>query len=150
MIGSPIVFHTAPPQPSSNALATWPYVLVGGPEASQKEFGLSMPAKVVRRSAMGQPVLNLLRRGHAFRGGIHDFGAAVGAIAAGEHARIGGDTELGARALADRHDHHVAGNRFAAAQLEPGDRAVAHDASRRGVEAESTAVFLGELVLIVI
>src|SRR6185436_3265267 len=52
MIGSPIVFHTAPPQPASNALATWPYVLVGGPEASQKGLGLSMPAKLVFRSAI--------------------------------------------------------------------------------------------------
>src|SRR5947207_9650601 len=52
MIGSPIVFQTAPPQPWSNALATCPYVLVGGPEARQKGFGLSMPAKFVRRSAI--------------------------------------------------------------------------------------------------
>src|SRR5690242_13461978 len=52
MIGSPIVFQTAPPQPSSNALATWTYVLVGGPEASQNGFGDLMPAKLTERSAM--------------------------------------------------------------------------------------------------
>src|SRR2546426_12477404 len=55
MIGSPIVFQTAPPQPWSNALATWPYVFVGGPDANQNGFGLSIPAKFVRRSAIPPP-----------------------------------------------------------------------------------------------
>src|SRR5688572_26062026 len=52
MIGSPIVFHTAPPHPSSKAFATWTYVFVGGPEASQNGFGLLMPAKSTERSAI--------------------------------------------------------------------------------------------------
>src|SRR6266536_448365 len=52
MMGSPIVFHTAPPQPSSNAFATWTYVFVGGPLANQNGLGLSIPAKFTRRSAI--------------------------------------------------------------------------------------------------
>src|SRR5690348_7364674 len=60
MIGSPIVFHTAPPQPSSNALATWTYVLVGGPDASQNGLGDLMPAKLTERSATGSPEVQQL------------------------------------------------------------------------------------------
>src|SRR6185503_21093589 len=52
MIGSPIVFQTAPPQPSSKAFATWTYVFVGGPEASQNGLGLLIPAKLTLRSAI--------------------------------------------------------------------------------------------------
>src|SRR2546428_7417135 len=77
MIGSPIVFQTAPPQPSSNALATWPYVFVGGPDASQKGFGLWMPAKVVRRSAIGQPFVNLLCGLHTFCRGVDNLRSAI-------------------------------------------------------------------------
>src|ERR1700730_12308749 len=51
-IGSPIVFHTAPPQPASNARITCPAVLVGGPEASQNGLGLVIPANFTLRSAM--------------------------------------------------------------------------------------------------
>src|SRR6266511_5797339 len=88
MIGSPIVFQTAPPQPASNALATWPYVFVGGPEASQKGFGDSIPAKFTRKSAMGPPAqrfVNPRRRRNPVRGRVHDFRSTVRAVAADEH-----------------------------------------------------------------
>src|SRR5262245_52993517 len=52
-IGSPSVFHTAPPQPRSNARITWSPVLVGGALASQNGLGLLMPAKSMDRSATG-------------------------------------------------------------------------------------------------
>ena len=51
-MGSPMVFHTAPPQPASNARITWPPVLVGGPEASQKGLGERRPQKLTDRSAI--------------------------------------------------------------------------------------------------
>src|SRR5256886_12121429 len=88
MIGSPIVFQTAPPQPSSNALATWPYVFVGGPDASQKGFGLWMPAKVVRRSAIGQPFVNLLCGLHTFCRGVDNLRSAIRTISAHKHLRM--------------------------------------------------------------
>src|SRR5437762_4540194 len=52
-IGSPSVFHTAPPQPASNARMICSPVFVGGALASQKGLGLLMPANEVDRSAMG-------------------------------------------------------------------------------------------------
>src|SRR5580700_8236048 len=52
-MGSPMVFHTAPPQPASKARITWPPVFVGGPEASQKGLGERKPQKLTLRSAMG-------------------------------------------------------------------------------------------------
>src|SRR5258706_16221551 len=52
-IGSPSVFHTAPPQPASNARMICSPVLVGGALASQNGLGLLMPANEVDRSAMG-------------------------------------------------------------------------------------------------
>src|ERR1022692_4179158 len=51
-MGSPIVFHTAPPQPASKARITWPPVLEGGPDASQNGLGLVMPANFTVRSAI--------------------------------------------------------------------------------------------------
>src|SRR5580704_14090225 len=51
-MGSPMVFQTAPPQPASKARMTWPPVLVGGPEASQKGLGLVTPANFTVKSAI--------------------------------------------------------------------------------------------------
>src|SRR5580658_3684257 len=51
-MGSPMVFQTAPPQPASKARITWPAVFDGGPEASQKGFGDSMPQNFTFRSAI--------------------------------------------------------------------------------------------------
>src|SRR3989442_13833536 len=42
-IGSPIVFHTAPPQPASNARITCPAVFAGGPLATPNGGGLKSP-----------------------------------------------------------------------------------------------------------
>src|SRR2546422_11490362 len=63
-IGSPIVFHTAPPQPASNAPITCPAVFAGGPLASQNGLGDSRPQNFTRRSAIAhltkhlQPQMN--------------------------------------------------------------------------------------------
>src|SRR5580704_12194 len=51
-MGSPIVFHTAPPQPASNARITCAPVFDGGPDASQKGFGDSSPQSFTRKSDM--------------------------------------------------------------------------------------------------
>src|SRR5271154_431495 len=51
-IGSPSVFHTAPPQPASKARITCSPVFAGGAEASQKGLGLLMPAMSMLRSAI--------------------------------------------------------------------------------------------------
>src|SRR5512142_1167324 len=113
MIGSPTVFHTAPPQPRSNARATWPYVLVGGPDASQNGLGLSMPAKFVLSSAMcssptvsyrllpsptvpyrplpsstRQSLVNGFRRPHPVRRRVHDLPAAAREVTPGKHVRM--------------------------------------------------------------
>src|ERR1022692_3315116 len=86
-MGSPMVFHTAPPQPASKARMTCSPVLVGGPEASQKGLGQRMPAKLVARSAMvHHPEGSAFTVGY----GIHHFAAAVDAIAAGVVFRIAG------------------------------------------------------------
>src|SRR5690242_12892924 len=84
-MGSPMVFHTAPPQPASNARITCSPQLVGGPDASQNGFGQRiLPANTVVRSAI--PRLQPLRHGQ--RGAfsicyrVHDLAPAVHAIAA--------------------------------------------------------------------
>src|ERR1700733_12031169 len=51
-MGLPMVFQTAPPHPASKARITWPPVLVGGPEASQKGLGERRPQKLTDRSDM--------------------------------------------------------------------------------------------------
>src|SRR5580765_6126419 len=79
-MGSPMVFHTAPPQPASKARMTCSPQLVGGPEASQKGLGQRMPAKLVVRSAM---VHHSESGAFAVGDGVHHFAAAVDAIAAG-------------------------------------------------------------------
>src|SRR5438445_8525302 len=84
-MGSPIVFHTAPPQPASKARMICSPQFVGGPEASQKGFGQRMPAKLVVRSDMGGlPIREHgRRRSLSISHGIHYFAAAVHAVAAG-------------------------------------------------------------------
>jgi hypothetical protein len=51
-IGWPSVFHTAPPQPASNARITCSPEFVGGAEASQKGFGDTMPPQFAVRSGI--------------------------------------------------------------------------------------------------
>src|SRR4029079_10893696 len=61
-IGLPSVFHTAPPQPASNARITCGPEFVGGAEASQKGLGLLIPAKSIDRSGMFRGADRVLRR----------------------------------------------------------------------------------------
>src|SRR5262245_42800773 len=102
MIGSPSVFHTAPPHPASNARMTCSPLFAGGAEASQKGFGLLMPANSMLRSAMrcsvifASPTRHQRARGVAAVGdGVHDLFAAIDAIAAGEHLRVARRTAAG-------------------------------------------------------
>src|SRR5262245_11043957 len=93
MIGSPMVFQTAPPQPASKARMTWSPVLVGGADASQNGFGARMPARLIDRSAIAvspQGAVDAARRALALGDGVHDLLAAVGHVAAREVARVGG------------------------------------------------------------
>src|SRR5579872_6037668 len=96
-MGSPSVFHTAPPQPASKARITCSPQLAGGPDASQNGFGERIPASVAVRSAM----LRIEPRGNggacplSFRYRVHYFAAAVHAIAAGEVSRVQGLASLG-------------------------------------------------------
>src|SRR5215471_10612553 len=84
-IGSPSVFHTAPPQPMSNARMIWSPVFVGGALASQNGLGLLMPANEMDRSAMGgSGLIGSGARGPAV--------AYPGSIAAETQGRYGGLT----------------------------------------------------------
>src|SRR5215831_13026544 len=97
MMGSPMVFQTAPPQPASKARMTWCEVLAGGPEASQKGLGERTPQKVTLKSGISPPfvrglqhLMNAERSSLAVGDGVHHFAAAVHAVATGEVTRIGG------------------------------------------------------------
>src|SRR5262245_20227593 len=104
MMGSPIVFQTAPPQPASNARITWYAVLAGGPDAIQNGLGLLMPAQSVVRSAMSlsprsaQVEVDGAGRGLAVGHRVHDLLAAVHAVAARVEPR-----DAGAPARVDPH-----------------------------------------------
>src|SRR4051794_40866068 len=87
-MGSPIVFHTAPPHPASNARITWSPQLAGGPEASQNGLGHLMPAKLVVRSATRHAPQNPQRGALSVRHGVHHFAPAVHAIATSEVLRV--------------------------------------------------------------
>src|SRR5688572_20341905 len=84
MIGSPSVFHTAPPQPASKARMTCSPEFAGGADASQKGFGLLMPAKSTLRSAIVPPREERARRVASIRNAVHDLLASVDAVATGE------------------------------------------------------------------
>src|SRR5277367_2019287 len=97
-MGSPRVFHTAPPHPASNARITWSPQLAGGPEASQNGLGHRIfPANSVVKSAMihsqevGDP------DGGSFAPGdsVHHFPAPIRTIASRKIFRIGGLTGFG-------------------------------------------------------
>src|SRR3984957_4749071 len=97
-----MVFQTTPPQPASKAFMAWWAVLGGGPDASQKGFGLVIPANLTVRSAIDSPVRHFewsrcfrgarraepyvqsTSRSHAFGNSIYNFFAAIGAITCGE------------------------------------------------------------------
>src|SRR5215831_6153362 len=139
MIGSPIVFQTAPPQPASNARITCSPQLVGGAEASQNGFGEKiLPANSTEMSGMAiESDMGLLQELHqgqrcafSVRDGINHFPATIHAVAARKifwvrglprravhndtpvfHANTAASLQkFGQRRLADGWDHHVAGN----------------------------------------
>src|SRR5882724_4027944 len=61
-MGSPMVFHTNPPQPASKARCACPTVFDGGPDATQKGLGDLMPAKLTDRLAIScsfRPMIRL-------------------------------------------------------------------------------------------
>src|SRR5204863_1027238 len=89
---SPIVFHTAPPQPASKARRTWSPQFAGGPDANQNGLGeWILPAKRILRSAIlplqpvGDPDAGALAAGHR----VHYFASAIYAVATGKVARVG-------------------------------------------------------------
>src|SRR5271170_4121798 len=94
MIGSPIVFQTAPPQPASNARIICSPQFVGGADASQKGFIQGIPQNVVSRVGLMlatlrlQPCRNSDACTFSICDRIHNFAAAVGAISTGEKLRI--------------------------------------------------------------
>src|SRR5688572_24504333 len=74
-MGVPSVFHTAPPQPASNARCTCAPEFAGGAEANQNGFGERMPAQFVDRSGIGSSrkiAMDSLGRGFAFGRSVHD------------------------------------------------------------------------------
>src|ERR1700744_6248433 len=89
-MGSPMVFHTAPPQPASNARIICSPQLVGGADASQKGLRQGMPQNVVARVGLGLDTGGLQPRGNADACAfpicdcVNHFAAPVGAIAAGK------------------------------------------------------------------
>src|ERR1700722_7061072 len=82
-MGSPMVFHTAPPQPASNARMICSPQLVGGAEASQNGLGDRMPpAKVVARSGIHYLAGDGRAGTLSIRYCIHHLAPSVRAIAA--------------------------------------------------------------------
>src|SRR5690606_7313592 len=147
--GSPMVFHTAPPQPYSNALLIWYAELVGGAEASQNGFGLRTPAKFVVRSAMDAP--------EVVRGAVHvppPRGARVApqllhAELAGDGARrdlavLGGGDREGvageAHAVAGREHHGGAGAELLVVLPVATARPEAEDSEQRGYPPQSVCL----------
>jgi hypothetical protein len=90
VMGSPIVFHTAPPQPASNARIICSPQFVGGADANQKGLRHGIPAKVV--SSVGtlslQPGGNANARPLAICNGIHYLASAVRAVSSSKVLRI--------------------------------------------------------------
>src|SRR3984893_18241180 len=86
VIGSPIVFQTAPPHPASKARMICSPQLVGGADASQNGLRHWMPQKVV--ASVGLGMLDRQPRGDAdacaFSVGhrVDHFAAAIGAVSA--------------------------------------------------------------------
>src|ERR1700722_1189687 len=106
-IGSPSVFHTAPPQPASKARTTCSPQFAGGPDANQNGFGQRMPpAKTVVRSAILrlQPAHNSSSCSFSFRYSVHHFPSAVYTVARGVVPRIRSAAGLSI------HDHRPVAN----------------------------------------
>src|SRR5215471_4428105 len=94
VMGSPMVFHTAPPHPASKARITCSPQFVGGADASQNGFRHLIPAKVVSSVFFGvdmmalQPGSNADTSALAIGDGVNDLAAAIDAVAAGEILRV--------------------------------------------------------------
>src|SRR4051794_38499003 len=91
-MGSPIVFHTAPPHPASNARITWSPQLAGGPEASQNGLGDLIPAKLVVKSATRHAPQNPQRRSLSIGHRVHHFAPAIHTVTARKILRIASPT----------------------------------------------------------
>src|ERR1700738_806538 len=91
VIGSPIVFHTAPPPPASKARMISSPQLVGGADASQNGLGHWMPQKFVASVGLGmldpQPRGNADACAFSVSDGVDHFTATVGAVSAREVIR---------------------------------------------------------------
>src|SRR2546428_11590924 len=98
--------------------------------------------------------MDSLGSGYSLRRCVHDFRSAIRTVAARENPGIVLGPRKCRRALANRHDHHVARNGLAAmggAHYDASDRgAVADDALRSGIETKPAPIALGELVFVVI
>src|SRR5450432_2522839 len=99
-MGSPMVFHTAPPHPASKARMICSPQLVGGADASQKGLRQGMPAKVVSSVGMvaPKPCGDANACALTVGDGVDHFAAAVSAVSTGEILQIGG---LAGRAVDD-------------------------------------------------
>src|SRR4051812_42539907 len=83
-MGVPSVFHTAPPQPASNARCTWPPEFAGGADASQKRLSERMPAQfgeIATTDVCLQRTIDCARGTLAFGQGIHHVFSAVRTVA---------------------------------------------------------------------
>src|ERR1700741_3375401 len=95
MIGSPIVFQTAPPQPASNARITCSPQFVGGADASQNGLRHGIPQKVVSSVGLTLDMLHLQPRGdpdaRAFsvRDCVHPLAAAIRTIPTSKKLWVG-------------------------------------------------------------
>src|SRR5215813_8538551 len=121
MMGSPIVFQTAPPHPASKARITCSPQLVGGAEASQKGFGEKIfPANLTEISGSGfcsgmgflQKLGDGLGGALAVSNGVNDFPAAVHAIST---RKVFGIRSLSGRAV---HNHAPVINLHSSATLQ--------------------------------
>src|SRR5208282_279838 len=97
-MGSPIVFHTAPPQPASKARIICSPQFVGGAEASQNGLGDLIPAVFAARLGalwlvvesgmngllLAQSMSDAQSRAFAIGYRVDDFATAVDAIAPGK------------------------------------------------------------------
>src|ERR1700691_5093663 len=113
-MGSPMVFHTAPPHPASKARITCSPQLAGGAEASQNGLGLQMPpAKVVERSGPAALSMTRLEGTHdgdcsalPIRDRIHHLASSIDAIAARIILRTAAALQQGEWRLTDCWNHH--------------------------------------------
>src|SRR3979490_1034604 len=94
-MGAPIVFHTAPPHPASNARMICSPQFVGGADASQNGLRHGIPQKVVSSVGLGLDMLYLQPRGNADAGALSvrnrvpTLAAAIRAIPTSKKLRIG-------------------------------------------------------------